>query len=261
MSKFRQRDDGIRMRSFAVTLGSRTIIPPHSDDWDQLIYASRGVMSVHTDIGSWVVPCHRAVWVPTRMHYSVEMSGTVSMRTLYIWSGLAKTLPRSACCTVNVSPLLRELILHATRLAPLYRTKPVHRNLIRVILDQLEELPAIPLQLPAPTDARAARVAGALRENPADDRPLEEIAKEAGASARTVERLFRAETNMSFGKWRQRLRVLHSLRLLAEGESVTGVAMEMGYQSPSAFISMFKGELGMTPGTYFRVNPRARPAR
>ena len=251
MSKVRQRDDGIRIRTFAVTLGSGSIIPPHSDDWDQLIYASKGVMSVHTEIGSWVVPAHRAVWVPARMHYSVEMSGTVSMRTLYIRAGMTRSLPREACCTVNVSPLLRELILHAVRFAPLYEKIPAQQHLISVILDQLDELPTIPLQLPSPADPRAARVAGLLRENPGDDRPLLKIAKQAGASARTIERLVRHETAMSFGKWRQRLRILHSLRLLATGESVTGVALEMGYQSPSAFISMFKSELGTTPGNYF----------
>jgi AraC-like DNA-binding protein len=259
MSKSRQRrrttDDGIRIRTFAVTLGTGSIIPPHSDAWDQLIYASRGVMSVHTDTGSWVVPCHRAVWVPARMHYSVEMSGTVSMRTLYIAAGLSKSLPRT-CCTVNVSPLLRELILHAVRLAPLYRTIPEQRHLISVIVDQLQALPTIPLQLATPADPRAVRMAAMLRENPGDDRPLEKIAKYAGASPRTIERLFRAETNMSFGKWRQRLRILHSLRLLAQGEPVTAVALEMGYQSPSAFISMFKNELGTTPGSYFQAESR-----
>ncbi|MBZ5602216.1 MAG: AraC family transcriptional regulator, partial [Acidobacteriia bacterium] len=193
MSKSRQRDDGIRIRTFAVTLGSGTIIPPHSDAWDQLIYASRGVMSVHTDTGSWVVPCHRAVWVPARMHYSVEMSGTVSMRTLYISAGLSKALPRTTCCTVNVSPLLRELILHAVKLAPLYRQIPEQRHLISVILDQLQASPTIPLQLTTPTDPRAARIAALLRENPGDDRPLEKIAKHAGASPRSIERLFRQE--------------------------------------------------------------------
>jgi AraC-like DNA-binding protein len=255
MSKKRQpsrrREDSLRIRSFAITLGSGSIIPPHSDAWDQLIYASRGVMSVHTDTGSWVVPCHRAVWVPARMHYSVEMSGTVSMRTLYIAAGLSKSLPRS-CCIVNVSPLLRELILHAVRLGPLDSKISTQRNLIRVIVDQLQALPAIPLQLSTPTDPRAARMAAMLQANPSDDRPLEQIARYAGASPRTIERLFRTETNMSFGKWRQRMRILHSLRLLALGEAVTAVAMEVGYQSPSAFISMFKNELGTTPGSYFQ---------
>jgi len=208
-------------------------------------------MSVHTDAGSWVVPVHRAVWVPAGIRYSVDITGVVSMRALYIAAKLAKSLPRATCCTVNVSALLRELILHAVKLAPLYKTIPAHRHLIQIILDQLQELPATPLQLRSPSDPRAARIAAMLRENPGDDRPIARIAKQAAASPRTIERLFRAETNMSFGQWRQRLRVLHSLTLLARGESVTAVAIEMGYQSPSAFISMFRHELGTTPGAYF----------
>jgi AraC-like DNA-binding protein len=125
-----------------------------------------------------------------------------------------------------------------------------------VIVDQLQILPAIPLQLSMPVDARAQRVAKMLREDPGDERPLAQIAKCNGASARTIERIFRAETQMSFGQWRQRLRLLHSLKLLALGESVTDVALELGYKSPSAFIAMFKGELGTTPGSYFHP-PRA----
>ena len=251
MQRSRQREKDIQIRTFAVTCSTRSIIPPHSGAWDQLIYASRGVMSVHTDSGSWVVPVHRAVWVPAGIRYSVDITGIVSLRALYIAAGLTKSLPRSTCCTVNVSALLRELILHAVKLAPLYRTLAAHRHLIQVILDQLRELPATPLQLRSPSDPRAVRVAALLRENPGDDRPIAKIAKHAGASARTIERLFRAETSMSFGQWRQRLRVLHSLALLARGEPVTAVALEMGYQSPSAFISMFKQELGTTPGAYF----------
>ncbi len=251
MSQSRQRENDIKIRSFAVTCSTRSIIPPHSDAWDQLIYASRGVMSVHTDSGSWVVPVHRAVWVPAGIPYSIDFSGIVSLRALYIAARLAKSLPRQACSTVNVSPLLRELILHAVKLAPLYGTIPEHRHLIQMILDQLQQLPATPLQLRSPSDPRAARVAAMLRENPGDDRPIAKIAKVAGASTRTLERLFRAETSMSFGQWRQRLRVLHSLTLLARGDSVTSVALELGYQSPSAFIAVFKRELGSTPGTYF----------
>ena len=257
MRKSRQPDKHIKIRTFAVTFSSGSIIPPHSDDWDQLIYASRGVMSVHTDEGSWVVPCHRAVWVPARVHYSVEMSGVVSMRTLYVAAGLSRSLPRS-CCTVNVSPLLRELILHTVRLGPLDSSIPSQSHLINVIVDQLKMLPAIPLQLSMPSEARALRLARTLRDNPGDERRLPQLAKSAGASPRTIERIFRAETHMSFAQWRQRLRILHSLKLLALGETVTGVALELGYQSPSAFIAMFKSELETTPGSYFQP-PQSAP--
>jgi AraC-like DNA-binding protein len=253
MSRSCQRENDIRIRTFAVTCSTRSIIPPQSDGWDQLIYASRGVMSVYTESGAWVVPSHRAVWVPAGIRSSIEISGMVSLRALYITAGLAKSLPRATCRIVNVSSLLRELILHATRLAPLYRSVPEHRHLIQVILDQLKQVSATPLQIRTPSDPRAARVAAMLREHPSDSRRIAAIAREAGASSRTIERLFRAETGMAFGQWRQRLRVLHSLTMLARGDSVSSVAVEMGYQSASAFISMFKQELGTTPGAYFAI--------
>jgi len=102
-----------------------------------------------------------------------------------------------------------------------------------------------------PTDPRAFHIAQLLQHNPADDRPLPQIAKRSGASPRTLERLFLSETKMTFGQWRQRLRLLHALRLLANGEPVTAVALEVGYRSTSAFIAMFKSELGTTPARYY----------
>jgi AraC-like DNA-binding protein len=238
------------IRTLAATYSPGHVIPPHSHDWHQLLYASEGVMTFHTSIGSWVVPPHRAAWIPACVEHSVEMSGAVSMRTLYLARGLSKALPKD-CCTVNVPPLLRELVLDAVSRQMLRRSVPSEARLIGVILDQIEALPAAPLQLPMPVDARASKVAEILKLNPAESRPLEQISKQAGASPRTIERLFRAETNMGFRKWRQRLRLLHALRLLAAGESVTNVALEAGYDSASAFIAMFRRELGQTPKRYY----------
>lgn len=237
------------IRTLAATYSPGHVIPPHSHDWDQLLYASAGVMTIHTSRGSWVVPPHRAACIPAGIEHSVEMSGAVSMRTLYLLPGLSKALPQD-CCTVNVPPLLRELVLEAVSRQMLRRGVPSEERLIGVVLDQIEALPAAPLQLPMPHDARALKVAELLKANPAEPRSLEQIAKQAGASPRTIERLFRSETNMGFAKWRQRLRLLHALRLLAAGEPVTNVALEAGYDSTSAFIAMFRRELGTTPSRY-----------
>jgi AraC-like DNA-binding protein len=244
-------EDMVDIRSHALELSSAHTIHKHShDDWHQLIYASRGVMTVNTATGSWVVPSLRAVWVPAGVEHEIEMSGTVFFRTLYIRAGLAASLPQG-CSVVSVSPLLRELILRAVEIGMLNRTVETHQHLIDVILDQFQMLPTIPLSLPMPADARALRIAEKLREKPGDAMPLEQLARNTGASKRTIERLFQVETEMTFGKWRQQLRMLHALRLLAAGENVTTAALEVGYDSTSAFISAFRLAVGTTPGRYY----------
>jgi len=224
-------------------------IPRHVHPEHQLIYACRGVMTVWTSEGTWIVPPQRAVWIPAKTPHAITMHGAVSMRTLYVKPRLLR-LSRN-CCVVNVSPLLRELILHACTFPVLRRRAPAQAHLIDTILDQLRVVEIAPLQLIHPTDARATRVAEALAKDPGDTRSLEAICARAGASRRTIERIFLSETNMSLGRWRQQLRLAASLRLLANGEKITRVAFETGYSTPSAFIAMFRKALGTTPRRYF----------
>jgi AraC-like DNA-binding protein len=211
-------------------------------------------MTVQTRDSAWVVPTHRAVWIPAAVPHTITMSGVVAMRTLYLKRRLVRTLP-DGCCVVNVSPLLRSLILHACIFPSLKKTIQRQRHLINLIIDQLEAIPTVPLQLPNPSDPRAQRVAAALRSDPSDRRPLQAFCKTAGASKRTLERLFQSDVGMTFGKWRQQLRLMQAMRLLAEGSKVTHAALEAGYSTPSAFISMFRKALGTTPSRYFRPAP------
>jgi len=212
-------------------------------------------MSIHTDDGTWVVPATRAVWIPAAVPHSIAMSGWVSMRTLYLVPEIAEDLPRR-CCVIAVPPLLRELILHAVAQGPLRSDVAEHRRLVDFLLDQLRAVPAVPLELPMPRDARALRVARRMREEPGDRVELERLARDAGASRRTLERLFLKETGMSLGRWRQQARLLHAMRLLAGGEPVTSTALEVGYDSTSAFIAAFSHVLGTTPGRYYRAKER-----
>jgi AraC-like DNA-binding protein len=230
------------------------VVPLHFHDRDQLVFASRGVMTVRTESGAWVVPAHRAVWIPERVAHTIAMSGRVAMRTLYLKAKLADSLPR-ACCVLNVTPLLRELILHACACGRLSRRSAGQRHLVDVILDQLRIIEVAPLQLPLPEDARARRVADTLLAEPWDGRSLAEIARGSGASARTLERLYLESTGMTFGKWRQQLRLMHALRLLGAGAKVTHAALEAGYSTPSAFIVAFRREFGTTPSRYFTEAP------
>lgn len=245
-------DRQVLVRTWAATHPNGVGISSRSLDWDQLTYAFAGVLSVQTSDGTWVVPPHRALWIPAGMRHEVEVFGRVSLRTLYFPAGMARAMPRRSRA-VNVTPLLRELVLHASRLSVLRRDVPEQARLGRVILDQLHPAGQAPLQLPRPTDPRAIAAVRLLnRGDRAGTRmSLEEAARRAGASKRTLERLFLAETHMTLGRWRQRCRLVHALRLLASGSSVTEVALEVGYNTPSAFISAFRRQLGTTPGRYF----------
>ena len=232
----------------------------HHHDRAQLVYASRGVMTVITDGGMWVVPPQRAVWVPAGMDHEVLSKGPLSMRNVYIHPDAVDNadkggaLPRE-CCVVSVSPLLREMILHAARLTLLYDEEGPDGRMMAVMLDivfdQVRALPVQPLHLPLSTHPRLKPVMDALTHGPADPRPLDQWARVAATSARTLARLFVRETGMTFGHWRQQVRLMEALRRLAEDQPVTTVALDLGYGSQSAFIAMFKRVLGRTPGKYF----------
>ena len=147
---------------------------------------------------------------------------------------------------------MKELIVHACEFPKLSYRSPQQRSLIQMIVAQVKAANSVPLQLPRPSDARAARVVQVLLADPSEERTLDRLCRHSGASKRTIQRIFTAETKMTFGRWRQQLRLLHAMQLLASGRKVSGVAMDAGYRSPSAFISMFKKQLGTTPNRYFR---------
>lgn len=253
MSLLRQAGGSeLLVRSLAVGYPSGAVLEHHTHDWGQLVYATDGVMSVHTDEGTWVVPSHRGVWIPPRVEHSVTMSGWVSMRTLYILPTLVRNLPQR-CCVLAVPPLLRHLILHVIAHSPLRRDTPEHRRLVGFLLDQLRALPSVPLELPMPRDARAVRAAERMKDDPGETSPLDRLARAVGASRRTLERLFFQETGMTLGRWRQQARLLQAMRLLARGDPVTATALEVGYESTSAFIAAFSSVLGTTPGRYYRI--------
>ena len=222
----------------------------HSHPRAQLVYAISGVMAVTTGDGVWVVPPERAVWVPGGMDHRVDFPTDVKMRSLWVQPNASGDLP-DYCCVVTVSPLLRELIRAAVDLPTEYDADGPAGRLMAVILDQLEVLNQAPLHLPWPEDPRIVRIAQALAEDPSLDTGLNDWARTAGASARTLARLFVRETGLTFGAWRQQARLLKALELLAAGQPVTATALDLGYDSPSAFIAMFKKALGVSPGKYF----------
>jgi AraC-like DNA-binding protein len=247
------RQDEPMARGYAVTHPPGTVVLPQLPGWHQLLLATSGVLTVETPTGTWVVPPQRAVWVPDGMQHRLVMTGRVRVRALYLAAGRVPGLEalEPGCRAVNVPALLRELVDHAVRRAPLYADRAADARLVGVVVDLLESLPVAPLQLPLPTDRRALDVAELLLADPTCDASVAELARRAGAGKRTVERRFRAETGMSVATWRQRLRLVAALRLLAAGEPVSRVAPAVGYATPSAFGAMFVRHMGTSPGRYF----------
>ena len=223
----------------------------HSHDRAQLVHGESGAMSVRTERGAWLVPPGFAVWVPATMEHQVFAITTLRMATLYVHADTPVPVPVD-CAVVSVSTLARELILRTVALPDAYPDDGPETRLISVLRDELMTLEPAPLHLPLPVDHRARAVADRLIEVPADARELKDWGKTVGASGRTLARLFNTETGLSFGRWRQRRRLLAALERLAAGSQVTSVAFDLGYRNPSAFIAMFRRELGATPGRYLR---------
>lgn len=235
--------------AYGRNLGKGDRLAMHRHRRAQLVYASDGIMTVTTRSASYLVPPQRAVWMPGGVLHQIDARSEVSMRTLYIEPEVCDGLPLEVC-VLNVTPLLRELILAAVADGPVYQRNSPLARIMAVILDQVRAQPVASLALPIPTDARLQRITRSLIENPGDSRDLDQWGQIVGASKRTLVRLFPQQTGMSFRQWRQQRRLLRALELLTAGASVTSVALEVGYDNSSSFIAMFRRCLGTTPRQY-----------
>ena len=215
------------MRGLALTYCDGHVLDRHTHPWAQLVYAASGVMRVSTPDAAWLVPPTRAIWAPGGTPHEIEMRGAVAMRTLY----LAPTGddPRLAACrAIEVSPLLRELILHIVRVGTLDAADPGHARIEGLLVDLLAQAETAPLELPLPRDPRARRMA--------------ERRRTSASSLRS--------SRLPLEAWRARARMQQAVAALAGGASVTATALDAGYQSPSAFIAAFKRTFGVTPARW-----------
>lgn len=221
---------------------------PHSHARGQLCGSLRGLMMGKFDDSVWIVPAMHAVWLPPHQIHSGSSHGPFHGWSAYIAEAACADLPKRVC-TIRTSSLLREAVLRAATWAAGPLDAPGAR-VAAVILDEIRSLPVEPLGLPLPRDARLQRIARALLHDPADARDLETWADWAATSSRTLSRRFVTETGFTFTAWRQRARLLRSLEMLAADVPVTAIALELGYATASAFISLFRRTFGATPAVY-----------
>jgi len=235
----------ITILSFDLPKGGKS--RSHQHAWGQFMYAISGVLFVNTESGSYIVPPNRAVWIPGGIEHNVETPSGAKVRSLLFHLEQTKALS-PVCNVLEVSALLRELILEANRLAKDYDWLGKGGRLMKVIHDMIGEMESVPLHLPLPRAEKLQEITEKLLLNPADNRSIDEWGTIVGASGRTLSRLYLKEVGMPFGNWRQLFRIQAALQFLAQGESVTTVAYDVGYNSVSTFITMFRKHMGYTPG-------------
>jgi AraC-like DNA-binding protein len=249
MSKTRQNafpDGKVWIRTHPLTHLHDHATREHAHEWHQLTYAARGNIEITTRELRALVPPDRAVFVPSGMRHVEAIRAPVTVRTLYFAPGALAAAP-ARFRTIAVSALLRELIEHISGIGALDRAKKDHAHLTDVLLDLCSAAPDVPLQLPLPRDPRARAIVALIEAQPNDPASIAHLAQRTGASLRTIERCFLADTNMRAGEWRRRFRLFLALRLLNAGASVTEVAFDVGYASVSAFSAAFTRQFGVAP--------------
>lgn len=235
------------VRMVARDLGASELLVAHSHEWSRVTYALDGVVRVTVGNSAWIVPPLRAIWIPSRSVHEVTTLETTRLRVLYVHASIAP-FRDSECTVLNVSPLLRELIVTLSQ-ANAGETR--EGLLSALILNELSQLTTLPIRIALPTDKRLKTLCEALLKDPALSFTLSDWAQHVGASERTLARIFEQELKMSFGQWRQQARLAHATPLIARGEPLSQVVAKLGYSSQSAFSAMFKRTFGQSPSNFF----------
>ena len=241
---------GVCITTLAAEYPRSSRISEHAHGSDQLIFATRGMMSVCSGRRMWHIPPHFGLWIPARIPHQIQMLESVSMRTLYIRCGLVDILP--TCTVLHAGGLLRELILEIVRVGRLRRDWPVERALCEVLIAELERAPALQAVIDLPKDRRALAVARAVMVDPPNSKSLPAMCAEAGISVRTLERLFRRDIGIDFESWRRRWRLMQAIEMLVAGHTVKTVAHAVGYLHAGAFVELFKRTFGTTPKAWIQ---------
>ncbi|KAA6456429.1 helix-turn-helix transcriptional regulator [Acidobacteria bacterium AB60] len=247
---------GISVTSHARDYARDSRVSLHAHGSDQLVYASRGVMEIAAGEHLWVLPPHFGLWVPARTAHRIHMHERVGMRTLYLRPGI---FARWAGCTVfHVTPLLRQLIFEIVRRERLRARDGLDGALLQVLVAQLERATPVPTGITLPRDERAAAVAQRVLEDVASRRSLGDLCKSAGASVRTMQRIFQREVGLDFESWRRQVRLMRGVQLLVSGRSVKEVADAVGYADTSTFVALFRSVFERPPKAWVLGLPSER---
>lgn len=251
-----------KLRAMAAASG----VQPHRHPWAQVALSATGVIRMTAGHGTYLVPPSRALWIPPDVEHAVTVVEDAEIHTLYVHPS-ARFLPAAGksagspfarwpeCRVLEVSPLLRELVRHLDTRPGRGPASEREVRLADLVLDELQRAAPVPLGLALPTDKRLRALCQAIVHEPLRHATLDGWAREAGASARTLARLFRQELGTTFGQWRQQARLAQALALAADKRPMSHIAAELGYASASAFSAMVKRTQGTTPRRFLGSRP------
>lgn len=237
---------------------SGTVFERHTHPRGQFAYASTGALRMFTDLGNWVVPPQRAIWVPGGMPHEMHMRGDVVMLNTYLDDQAAERAGLQGRCQVfEVSPLLRHLLEAALAIGPSPASAVRQHCILTLLIDEIGAMPELPLSAPLPAEPRLAQACQRFLDAPAQTVSLDEMADWSNMSRRTFTRHFHDCTGMTFVAWRQQVCLLEATARLSHGASITQVAFELGFSSSSAFTSVFRRNLGDSPARYLAKSKAA----
>lgn len=223
----------------------------HSHDRIQLIHTLTGVIRVQTHEGIWIIPPGRGVWIPSHKPHALLSSGDVKARGVFIEDTLQHDIPNQ-CRVVAIPALLRELMSSAMDIQNEIQPESRNERLLQLILDEVRLLPALAFNLPDPQSPKLQQLCQRIKENLALEWSLEDSAQQLHISSKTLARHFQKETGLHFSHWVRQAKLMQAMIDLAMNKPVLNIALDLGYESPSAFSAMFKRETSMTPSDYLK---------
>ena len=220
--------------------------PRHRHHWGEFVYAFSGVMELKLADRHYLAPPQYGIWIPPEVAHVGLNRHEATFCSLYLARERCRRLPREACA-LAVGPLLKALLEQLRARGIDTPRKPPDVRLVEVLMDELAAAPRQGTYLPTSEDPLLRPILTVLEARPDDQRTLADWASTVHATERTLVRRCQRDLGMSFGEWRQRLRVVRALALLEAGRSVESIALDLGYGSSSAFIAMFRRMSGTSP--------------
>ena len=247
LSVFEHLPTAVFMKGKELPAYSRVI--NHSHDWDQLVYAMKGVLEVKSEVGNYIIPTQQAVWIPANRQHSIATINGAQLRSVHLNKGMVSSFGNDIM-VLKVDELVRVMIHTASKFEFSSTMNEQQQRLIQVLVDQISLLTEVALCLPLSTDPLLLPILNWQQDQPHSTKSLHDWSFQLGASSKTISRRFQSKLGMSFTHWRERLKLHKAIHWLNEKRSVTQIALDLGYESLPAFIHMFKRNMGVTPGRF-----------